>query len=340
MSHHLAKRHQAVLITGITIVIVGLLWVVWQEKVYQEAIKVVSPNQSEVVVQIDQGATPRAVGNVLEEQGLIDNGKQFVKYLKRNNLDVRLRAGAFAISPRQTIVQIVDELVNGTGVIPRKITLLEGWTMREIDTYLADIGLIDAGEFLHCAAHCDLREYSFLPTEPKLREGFWWPATYDIDPNKFDIAAFSKELLYYYDLNTKQLLNGKSRNGWDILKMASIVEKEATSDLNEKRIVAGILWKRLDNNWQLGADATTRYATENFTGDLTITQLRDKNPWNTRAVLGLPPGAINSPGLATIKATIDPIDTEYWYYLHDKSGQIHYAETLSKHNANKRRYLQ
>lgn len=340
MSHHLAKRHQGVLIAGIAIVILGLLWVVWQEKIYQDALQVMSPNQGEVVVQIDQGTTPRAVGHMLEEQGLVASGKQFVKYLERNDFDARLRAGAFAISPRQTIVQIADELVNGTGVIPRKITLLEGWTMREIDAHLAGIGLITAGEFLNCAANCDLSEYGFLPAESELREGFWWPATYDIDPNNFDIAAFTKELLYYYDLNTKSLLNGKGRNGWDILKMASIVEKEATSNLEEKRIVAGILWKRLDNNWQLGADATTRYATENFTGELTVAQLQDKNPWNTRAVLGLPPGAINSPGLATIEATVDPIDTEYWYYLHDNAGQIYYAETLAGHNANKRKYLQ
>jgi UPF0755 protein len=120
--------------------------------------------------------------------------------------------------------------------------------------------------------------------------------------------------------------------------MASIIEKESRNN-TERPIVAGILWKRFDNNWMLGADATTRYTTGKKTEPLTTDDLSDPNKWNTRAVRGLPPGAICNPGLSSIEAAANPQESDYWYYLHGNDGQIRYAETLEEHNKNKSDYL-
>ena len=129
-----------------------------------------------------------------------------------------------------------------------------------------------------------------------------------------------------------------SRSLEDIIIMASIVEKE-TNNKDNRAIVAGILWKRLDIGMLIGADATTRYGIQKFTEALTYDDLDSDSPYNTRKIRGLPPGPICNPGLKSIKASINPEESDYLYYLHDPNGDIHYAQDNDEHNANKRKYL-
>jgi UPF0755 protein len=86
-------------------------------------------------------------------------------------------------------------------------------------------------------------------------------------------------------------------------------------------------------------DAAIRYAIEKPTEPLTLEDLGINSVYNLRKVKGLPPSAISNPGLESIQATLHPESSNYWYYLHDSKGQIHYAVTNDEHNENRRRYL-
>ncbi len=120
--------------------------------------------------------------------------------------------------------------------------------------------------------------------------------------------------------------------------MASLVEEETRTD-DERAIVAGILWKRFDAGTGLGVDATVRYALDKPSSALTVSDLDTNSDYNTRKFRGLPPGAIASPSLESIKAALHPEASEYWYYLHGTDGQIRYAKTNEEHNENKYKYL-
>jgi UPF0755 protein len=124
-----------------------------------------------------------------------------------------------------------------------------------------------------------------------------------------------------------------------VITMASLIEEETKTDA-ERATVAGILWKRFDAKTGLGVDAAVRYILEKPKGVLTASDLNVQSDYNLRKYRGLPPGPIANPGLKSIEAALHPKDSEYWYYLHDKQGVIHYAVTNDEQNVNRAKYLQ
>jgi UPF0755 protein len=121
------------------------------------------------------------------------------------------------------------------------------------------------------------------------------------------------------------------------LIVASLLERETFAD-SEKPIVAGIIYKRLENDWPLQIDATLQYIKGNWKPVYSIDKELN-SPFNTYKNLGLPPSPIANPGLSSILASISPEASEYWYYIHDNDGKIHFGRTLEEHNANIAKYL-
>ena len=103
-------------------------------------------------------------------------------------------------------------------------------------------------------------------------------------------------------------------------------------------MVADILWRRVDNGWMLGVDATLLYEKDNL--KITSRDLEDDSPYNTRKHKGLPPTPIANPGLASIEAALYPKSNRYWFYLtKPESGEAVYAYSNEEHNENRARYL-
>lgn len=131
----------------------------------------------------------------------------------------------------------------------------------------------------------------------------------------------------------------------EVITLASIVEREGRT-ADDRPIIAGILLKRLKADWPLQADATLQYALGYQAREktwwkkaLTNDDKNFRSPYNTYLNPGLPPRPIANPGIESMKAVIYPKDTEYWYYLHDPTGAVHYAATIEEHNANVKTYL-
>jgi UPF0755 protein len=123
----------------------------------------------------------------------------------------------------------------------------------------------------------------------------------------------------------------------DVVIMASIIEKEVQS-VGDMALVSGVLWKRIDANEGLYADATLEYIV-NKDGELTAQDLAKDTPYNTRKYRGLPPGPISNPGMSAIIAAIRPQTSDYYYYLTTKDGETVFAKTNDEHNRNKAKYL-
>jgi len=124
----------------------------------------------------------------------------------------------------------------------------------------------------------------------------------------------------------------------EILIMASILEKEVRT-AEDRKIVAGILWKRIRTGMPLQVDAVFPYITQRKNRTITRDDLKIDSPYNTYINKGLPPGPIANPGLDTILAAINPKETKYLFYISDKKGIIRYASTLEEHNKNVDKYL-
>jgi UPF0755 protein len=120
--------------------------------------------------------------------------------------------------------------------------------------------------------------------------------------------------------------------------MASIVEEEGKNFL-DKRMIAGILWKRLDIKMPLQVDAVFRYWNGKHSFTLSTEDLKEDSPYNTYTRIGLPPTPITNPGLESIKATINYRKSNYLYYLTGKDGKMYYATNHADHVSNKEKYL-
>lgn len=230
-----------------------------------------------------------------------------------------------------------------------KYTVLEGWSIYDIDADLASKGYISAGEYISYVTNMDKikalsERYDFFDENVASLEGFLYPDTYNISAE----ADFVKDLVSI-QLNTfkskvweeyKDKFVASKLGVYGTLILASIVEKEEKKAEN-KPTVAWIFFNRIDRGMLLWADITLCYNFKKPYSECTPSVIwknvsDTKNPYNTRQVAGLTPTPIGNPSLETIKAVLSPSHTNYLFYLHGSDGQIHYAETNAGHEENKR----
>ena len=297
-------------------------------------------SEDKVPVFIEYGTPVQEIIYELKNKDIIKTSWPIFLYLKINNSFNKLQAGDFIIQKGLPVNELIEVLSHAH---PQEIPLriIEGKTIEDIDNLLVQKTLISPGEFVDCTKNCKFPNHNFF-YDGNI-EGFLFPDTYYVDIKTFTVQGFISRLLNNFQNRflTEENISYYKKKGLSLQKlviMASIIEKEEFNSEN-RPIVAGILWKRLKELIPLGADATTRYYEKNKKGQLLKHHFEKDNPYNTRKKLGLPPTAICNPGLNALKAALYPEKSDYYYYLHDKNGQIHYATTNDEHNYNKRKYL-
>ena len=319
------------------IALAGIFFVYSQ---YTHALRyALNPSSSaRVSITIPDGSTGAQIATLLRDKDLISSTDAFSFYLRQQGLSSKLKAGRFIFQENHDLEEIVDILVEGQAS-EFAVTLLEGWTAKQIAQKLESEELTTVDDFMKCLEDCDF-DLSFLPEN--YLEGYLYPDTYFVNPGSYSNEAFVGRLLTTFRNKLTDedwaAINASDRDFEDIVIMASIVEREERVD-SEKPTVAGILWNRYDNGVGLGADATVLYALGRTSGGLTYDDLQVDSPYNTRKYAGLPPTPIANPSISSIRAALYAEETDYWYYLHDSDGGIHYARTLEQHNINKARYI-
>ena len=245
-----------------------------------------------------------------------------------------------------------------------RIKILEWWSIYDIQQYLYDQGYIDNDWYLRqttspSAVASWKQQFAYLHTltDAKLQtlEGFLYPDTYFIDPDKdivdqlirLQLEAYQKKIVNKYQFEkTKHQIKSDyniTLSSYQLLILASIIEKEEKNQTN-KPTIAGLFYNRLGQQMRIDADISLCYGLHQpyaqCTPSVIVQHLQDgSNPYNTRAVVWLPPTPISNPSSSTIDATLNYIKTDYIYYLHDMQGHIYFAQTQSQHESNKAQYL-
>jgi UPF0755 protein len=331
----------------IIVIAVLLIWGMWRIW-YGMALRPVDRGDtSRVSVTIPSGASTTAIADILEEKNVIRSSYAFGVYAKRADKASTLQAGTFVLQPSMTTPEVVAALSSGE-TQEMSVTIPEGFTVKDIDALLAAKGLITEGEIIDCANTCDFESFDFLPSGTNQAErggkleGYLYPDTYFVASDNFVPKFFLERMLGTF--RTK-VVNGMAddieasgKPLRDIITMASLIEEETRTD-DERTIVSGILWKRINEGIGLYVDASNRYILDKPTATITATDLNMDSPYNLRKFNGLPPGPIANPSIASIEAAMNPESSPYYYYLHGTDGVIRYAVTNDEHNANKARYL-
>lgn len=313
-------------ISGCLLFISGLAWFLWATS------PVCSVDCQNKIFIIKKGESLGEIAQNLEEEGLVRSSLAFQFTAVKLGVTRKIQAGDFRLNPGMTPEEIAQELTFGT--LDRWVILIEGWRREQIAEKVATELEGEAGLF---------NQVEFLSLTKNL-EGRLFPDTYLI-PKDADVQRVVSYLTTNFDKKTKDL--GVDQR---TLILASIVEREVKF-AEDRPIVAGILFNRLNLGMPLQADATVQYAlaTKNcqlktkdcewWPKNLDKEDLRIESPYNTYLYTGLPPTPICNPGLASIEAALNPQETDYWFYLSDREGYIHYAKTLEEHNINIERYL-
>lgn len=291
---------------------------------YYQFHTVVSDREGPVTFEIPPSDPLFEIADNLRSKKLIRSPLLFRWYAEWKNLDTKIQAGRFHLDPTLTAKGVLLALTNpDTREI--MVTIPEGFTIFEIDEKLASLGLIVEKEFIQWAQ------------AQGIEEGMLFPDTYSVYVNNFAPEDLGKKMHATFQKKVMESLGGElkttSRTLSEIITMASILEKEVRTE-KDIPIVAGILWKRLDNGWPLQADATLLYGKKNRV--LMNAAEEEDSPYNTYSRKGLPLTAIGNPGLRAIRAALSPVESEYWFYLTGNNEVVHYAKTNEEHNKNKR----
>ena len=349
-----SKSRRTLLIIG-ALIALALGYFLYTSSRYQYFISTpVNPsNPIDTAFLIKRGESVVTIAKNLHDKDLILDEDAFKNYTRQNSIDDKIIAGRFMLNQSLTIPQIAEKITNTkNGEV--SLTVPEGMTIRGIDERLVGLSVIQPGEFIQATK--DFNNYKKFPflsaDEQKIRalphplEGYLFPDTYFIDAGHFNAQDLIDLMLKNFQkklpagalaLITKKDDGKNGRSLYDVITMASMVEKEVRTD-GDRALVAGVLWKRNDNHWFIGADATLLYLKDDRTID--AADLSEASPYNTRNKQGLPPGPISNPGLKSIEAALQPADSAYFYYLTKPgTGEVVYARTNDEQNANKAKYL-
>jgi UPF0755 protein len=297
----------------------------------------VGTDATEFVYEVPKGASGRSLGPDLVAKGLAPSELAWKMFLRSHDLSC-LKAGKFHVKKTMTLNELATALCGVPLADDVPFTVVEGWRIRDIDAALASAGCIDPGEYEKLATTKAVDLPFDVPSTTL--EGYLYPETYMVTPGKFDAKSFIERQLATFDARFRsQHADFGTRGLGSIVIMASMLEREEPDPENRK-VVAGILWKRIDHGWKLGVDATSRYELAEWNDRTAFLQhLRDPDdPYNTRLRDGLPPTAIGNPSVTSLEAAMNPTDSEWWYYLHDPEHHFHGAKDAAGHDANRAKY--
>lgn len=295
---------------------------------------------------VKSGENLKDIAQNLKDKDIISDADTFIEYAKDQKLDSKVVAGKFNLERSFTIPDILADLTdqNKAQVV---LTIPEGSTIQDIDDKLAELNLGPKGGFILATKNfLDDETYSKYPFLDKTKianrihplEGYLFPDTYFLNPGNFSYDDLIILMLNNFNKKAWPILKDSKKDSDDTLNMASLVEKEVRTE-TDLPIVAGILWKRLDENWYLGADASLLYLKDDR--EINYDDLKEKTPYNLRNTHGLPPSPICNPGLKAITAAANPQKSPYYFYLTKPgNGEVVYAVTNDQQNANKAKYLQ
>ena len=299
---------------------------------------------------IPKGASAENISNRLREGGLIKSKAAFRIYLKIKGLEKKIPAGDYRLSSSFDLQKTVSALITGPKGL--WVTYPEGLRREEMALItIKSLEVEDKAVF-----------WEEFITESEGLEGFLFPDTY-----LFERGTGAKKIVDVlkgnFDKKTEDLKDEFGKSGStplttsslgleEVVNLASIVERETRTG-EERPIVAGILLKRLERGMSLDVDATLQYIAGSKRCEGKAVPILDcdwwevpllgdrelRSPYNTYRNRGLPPYPIANPGLSSIKAVLNPEESPYFYYLHDREGKIHYGKTLEEQSENVARYI-
>lgn len=285
------------------------------------------------LVAIPRGTPLSGIARILEREGITSRFR-FLAFAFLSG-KTRLLAGWYRLTPGMSPARLVDILSQGPPQV--RVTFPEGCTAQDMARILEASGVCEAREYLACVEHPERFGKPWLSGALTL-EGFLFPDTYFFQVPTPPEEVIAVQLARFAEL-VLPLFSGREEKLLETLILASIVEKETYLE-EERPLVASVFLNRLKEGMRLQSCATVVYALKKEKG-VTVHTLREEDlevdsPFNTYRVKGLPPHPICNPGLSSIRAALEPAETDYLFFVLQGDGRHAFARTYEEHLKNKR----
>jgi UPF0755 protein len=276
----------------------------------------------EVVVQVRQGDTARAIGETLLEKDVVKSVAAFTEAAADEPASRSLQPGFYQLREQMSAAAALDLLLDPASRLRGRVTIPEGTSVAgalELIAKSTEVPLADLQAAVQNPAVLGLPPYA----GGKL-EGYLFPATYDVEPGTTAVEALQTMVARFVEeADAVDLVAGAAALGLtpgEVVNVASLIERESRID-EELPQVARVIYNRLDQGIALGVDAAVLYGLGRRAGGLTASDLRKDTPYNTRLNKGLPPTPIANPGTAALLAALNPVEGDILYYvLKSKDG--------------------
>lgn len=299
-----------------------------------------------------EGESMFHVAKQLSDAQLIKSRVLFVLYLVATRQRKQLHAGQYLFEGPLSLNALVAELSDPRIPLRKEIevTLIEGWTFVQMSQYFEqvfhDFYRGNFGKEFETLARSNhfQDKYDFLSEKPVAAslEGYLFPDTYRFFQEATPLDVIERLLKNFgskLDANTRNNILREGRTIHEITTLASILEREVRT-LQDKQMVADILYRRLEVGMPLQVDATVNYITGKNDPSVSGIDLEIDSPYNTYRYVGLPPGPISNPGMDSLFAAIYPTPNEYWYFLTTlDDGKVIYSKAFAEHQENQAKYL-
>lgn len=290
------------------------------------------------IIDVAAGTSFTALTTQLGERGWIEHPRILRLYGRLSGKASAIKAGEYAVEPGMTALQLLDRMVAGA-VIEHSLTIVEGWTFREL--LLAIESDAALRHTLPADAAADvMAQLGHAGENP---EGWFLPETYRFPRGTTDVAFLKRAYATMQQVLQAQWAQRAEglplKSPYQALILASIVEKE-TALPKERRQIAGVFLRRLERGMRLQTDPSVIYGLgADFDGDIRYRDLRKDSPYNTYTRKGLPPTPIALPGRDSIAAVLHPVAGEALYFVARGDGSHEFSTTLAGHNRAVRKYL-
>lgn len=300
----------------------------------------------EAVVMITPGTPVAQIARQLTAAGVISAPDVFTGVAVVTGKARQLKAGEYVFPDGLAVLEVFDILLRGDVRLFR-ITLPEGWTMREIAAYLERRPFAAPGFAADVLAACqapDLLALAGIGREgldpTTTLEGYLFPDTYDI-PRPASAREVVRRLVQTFRQRFTEAMKARAHtlglSSHQVVTLASIIEKE-TGAADERPLISAVFHNRLKQGMALASDPTIIYGLPNFDGNLRKADLSNPHPYNTYVHVGLPPGPIANPGLAALDAALNPAAVDYLYFVSRNNGTHAFATTYAEHARNVEKY--
>jgi len=327
--HRWPQRLTIILVIGVILTVGATVAV---RKVYNEKLLPVSSSQTTKLVTVGGGASVDAIGQQLEKDGLIRSAWAFKLYVSTKQLRSNLQAGTYALSPSQSVSEIVSQLTSGK-IATDNITILPGKRVDQIKATLINSGFspADVDTALDPATYASNPALVDKPAGASL-EGYIFPDSFQKNADTTATSIIERSLAEMHSALTPDMRAAFAKQGLSTYQgiiLASVVEREV-SNSSDRRQVAQVFLSRLKQNMMLGSDVTAYYGA---IADGKEPSVNYDTPFNTRLHKGLPPSPISNVSVDSLKAVAYPSNTDWLYFVSGDDGQTYFSKTLEEHDA-------